>query len=712
MGQKTIETANLPDSQAVRYTRQFAIGSLFKSQNGSIWTANQYQDLKFKLYKANFSSKTGSVLFTNPTLDQSNGYVPKLNSNPITILPRKYTLGITTIYNSSLIGILTTGRKVSSQTSSYSGSYGYVVGTGSSVSSVGLTAGGSNYTTTSNVETYNITGNGTGLRLSITASGAITGIAVSNPGNGYAVGDVVGIVTSTVSSSSGRDARITITGISGLDTLYLSNVQGSSFNSVGVSTLAYYDNSGNLVSLGATYVTSRSSAFGGLYSGNYFKVNHYNHGMYAKNNKLKLFNVHSDVPPSTLSLPLSSTDTTISIASTSNFGTFEGLPVGISSGYIKIDDEIIMYQSVNNGQLLTLTRGIDSTIPTSHDLNSLVYKYELGGVSLRRINTTHDISDNGIDIDQYYVEFDRSSNGIDRSSDNSPSGAPQLSFNSEQICGGTEVRASENIQFNSITPHIALLSPSSVTSTNGEIRTVSGTSVSGNEISFLDKGYEQVEIEKENILDETRIICSNVNEQTYLTALPRNKSFTMKVNLNTTDSNLSPVIFWKNSSAELKSNRLNKPISDYIADNRVNSINNDPHSSVYVSNTVRLAQPATSLKVIISAYRHSSADFRVLYSLIRPDSSEIEQAFELFPGYNNLTLDSNNDGYLDIVDQSKNSGLPDIFVPASLKDQFLEYEFTASNLGSFTGYTIKIVMSGTDQAHSPRFKDLRSIALA
>jgi len=48
----------------------------------------------------------------------------------------------------------------------------------------------------------------------------------------------------------------------------------------------------------------------------------------------------------------------------------------------------------------------------------------------------------------------------------------------------------------------------------------------------------------------------------------------------------------------------------------------------------------------------------------------------------------------------------------SLEDQFLEYEFSASNLGLFTGYTIKIVMSGTDQAHSPRFKDLRSIALA
>jgi hypothetical protein len=163
---------------------------------------------------------------------------------------------------------------------------------------------------------------------------------------------------------------------------------------------------------------------------------------------------------------------------------------------------------------------------------------------------------------------------------------------------------------------------------------------------------------------------------------------------------------------KLLSNRLNRPIINYSNDNRVNDLLNDPHANIYISNTVRLTQPASSLKVIVSAYRHSSADFRVLYSLIRPDSSEVAQTFELFPGYDNLTIDNNQDGYFDVVDSSKNSGLPDILVPASLDNQFLEYEFSANDLGSFTGYTIKIVMSGTNQAYSPRLKDLRSIALA
>jgi len=172
------------------------------------------------------------------------------------------------------------------------------------------------------------------------------------------------------------------------------------------------------------------------------------------------------------------------------------------------------------------------------------------------------------------------------------------------------------------------------------------------------------------------------------------------------------MVFWRECSIELLNSRLNSPIQNYSSDSRVNSILNDPHASIYVSNTVLLSQPATSLKVILSAYRHSTADFRVLYSLIRPDSSEIDQSFELFPGYDNLTIDQNQDGFLDIVDPSKNSGLPDRFVPASLENQFLDYEFSVNNLGSFSGYTIKIVMSGTNQAYAPRFKDLRSIALA
>jgi len=717
MGEKTVNTSTLPDTESVRYSKQFAIGSLFKSQNGSIWTANQYQDLKFKLYKANFISTNGSVFFQNPTLNESNGYIPTLRNNPIKVYPRRLALKITATTDNGITGILTSGRKISGNGSNDSYKYGYIFGTGGPVSStnpISITNAGVNYANTTSVSTYPITGNGTGLVVDITTTnGKVTGVTPTSYGNGYAVGDVVGIVTSSVSTNSGKDARITITTINGLDTLYVSNIQANDFTDN--INLVYYNNSGARVTLNSTQILS-ANPIGGFYGGNIIEVSHFEHGMYAPNNKLVLNNVESNVTPATLAAPISVSDTSITLTSTNNFNEFEGIPVGAGNpGYVKIGNEIIKYQAVSNNQLTTITRGFDSTIIESHTIDELVYKYEFSGVSLRRINTTHDISDISKDIDTYFIEIDRSSSvGVDRSSDVTATNYPQLSFNSELSGGGSKVTATQNIQYDTIVPHISSIIPSSVADVSVQIRTISGTSAGGNEVSFQDQGYQDVELGSENKLSSTRIVCSHVNEITYLNGIllqDRSKSLITKVNLETSDNNLSPIIFWKDSSVLLLSNSLNNPISDYINDRRVNSIANDPHSSIYVSNTIRLEQPATSLKVILSAYRPDSADFRVLYSLIRPDSSEVEQTFELFPGYNNLTIDSNQDGYLDVVDPSQNSGLPDKFVPSSLENQFLEYEFTASNLGDFSGYTIKIVMSGTNQANPPRFADLRSIAI-
>ena len=65
-----------------------------------------------------------------------------------------------------------------------------------------------------------------------------------------------------------------------------------------------------------------------------------------------------------------------------------------------------------------------------------------------------------------------------------------------------------------------------------------------------------------------------------------------------------------------------------------------------------------------------------------------------------------------MIDNTQNNGRSDAFVPASIDGQFSEYQFTADNLEQFDGFRIKIVMSGTNEARSPEFKDLRVIALA
>ena len=213
-------------------------------------------------------------------------------------------------------------------------------------------------------------------------------------------------------------------------------------------------------------------------------------------------------------------------------------------------------------------------------------------------------------------------------------------------------------------------------------------------------------------LSTPRLVASPINETARLNDLPLNRSNTIAIRLLSGDSNLSPVIDMMNASIIYIRNRLNKPIDDYALDSRVKLNSNDPHAGVYISNRVDLKQPATSLQVLISAQKAESADFRVLYKLFNTEIPDGEQSYDLFPGFDNL-LDTDGDGFGDqVINAAKNSGRPDAKVGSSTDGEFLEYQFTADNLSEFTGFVIKVVFSGTNEAEAPRLNDLRAIALA
>jgi hypothetical protein len=702
MGERTVDTQNLPDAESVIVTKQYLGGSLFKSQNGTIWTPSQFEDLKFKLYKAQFTQNLGTVYFYNPKLGTRNSQTPRLSPNPIKTLPRKLKVGITTTSTTSMANILTAGRKVGETNSS--GPYGYIENVGSRISALSLTNAGVGYSngTFSGVSLYSVTGNGSGAVGVVTiSSNVVSAVSITTPGNGYVIGDVLGVTTSNV--VKGSNATITVSNISGVDTLYLTNVQGEEFTDG--QDLVYYENT-TAVALANTDIRGTSSLISNLYDGRVIEVDHYNHGMMADNNKVTLADIEPNTAPILLTANLATDATTISVANTSTFSTFEG--ISTSTGYVKINNEIIYYNSIGSGTLGIGTRGIDGSSIRTHNVNDLCYKYELNGISLTKINATHDMpTDSALkaskNIDKYYLQIDRS---------NRPSGDTQLSFTDERSLGGTNVFASQNFQYNAVIPQFNVITPGETTFINAELRSVSGTSAGGSEVSFIDQGYESVELNQINRLSSTRLVCSEINETNRLTDLPKNRSTTLAVEFSSQDPNLSPVLDTQNGVLILERNRLNSPVTNYVTDSRVKLISGDPHSAVYITNRVDLKQPATSLKVLVSAYRHSSADFRVLYRLFRPDSSEIEQAYELFPGYDNLR-DLNGDGFGEtIIDSTLNSGRADAFVPSSRDNQFLEYQFSADNLDKFTGFAIKIVCSGTNEAYAPRFKDLRVIALA
>ena len=732
-GSVAVNPSSIPGADSgssIIYSTQYGAGAIFKSQNGALWTEDQHQDITFKLYKAKFTSQSGSVFFNNPDLDESNGYGTGLVNNPLFTLSKTGSIGITTNQDTTIVSKLTPGRKIHGGLET---STAVITGVGCSVVGFSTLTAGINYAVTSSVDTFAVTGKGSGLKLNIsgvdTDTGTITTMNLTpvERGNGYQVGDVVGIVTSDVGTKGGQGsgAQFTITSIDGIDTLFLTNIQADNssngFNS-GVD-ISYFDDDGSVVSTSNTcrILPDKVAYDGGVHAGNVMFVDQFNHGMHSTSNKVKLSDIESDVEPTVITADLSKTETSvISVASTSQFTNFEGVLVSAANtGYVKIGSEIIGYESVGAGELLigTSQRGVDGTIIIDHTLNSIVKKHEISGVSIRRLETTDTTGlsvTTPIDLDNYHVTFDRSTNGKKRDVDTSD--APQLSFNSDAFLGGSNVKATQNILYSALVPRYDILTPTgvngAVTGIEASIRSVSGTSVSGNEISFVDQGFENVQLNSINSFDKVKLVASKLNENQYLTNLPSNKSFTTVLNLTTNDENISPVVrLTSGSETEFISNRLNRPIGleNYDTDGRVNSLIDDPHYAVYVSNTVSLKKPATSLKVLLSAFRTQSSDFRVLYSLDRPDSSEIAQAFELFPGFKNTTK-TDNDGFI-VTDESKNDGRPDTIVTPSKSNQFKDYQFTVDNLPEFTGFTIKIVMLGTNQAQPPRIKDLRAIAV-
>ena len=68
----------------------------------------------------------------------------------------------------------------------------------------------------------------------------------------------------------------------------------------------------------------------------------------------------------------------------------------------------------------------------------------------------------------------------------------------KQNLGGDNIFASQNYQFDNLTVDMHTQIPSADTSLTAQIRTVSGTSAGGSEVSFIDQGFEDISIGSPN----------------------------------------------------------------------------------------------------------------------------------------------------------------------------------------------------------------------
>jgi len=734
LGEVDITTINRPTSQQKRVETQPTLGSLFKSQNASTWSPSQFEDLKFTLYRANFSTNSGTINFYNPPLTEANSQIPTLTADPLTLISRRARISLgSTINDSGLVVGNTVLQSSSNATGVYVGAVGLATGNLTIVNAgVGYTPSSGYYNFTG-VALTSLTGTGRDATANISIeNGVATAATIASGGFGYQIGDVL-TVQQIGNNELGRNLQLSVGIVSAFNEIILDNIQGEFREGTGVgNSISYINSSGVTTTLNASTGGNVTIPLGGVQveqDGQHFVVVHLNHGMHSDLNYVTVSNAGSDVEPGVTNAAISASYTgSLSITNASNFSTFERVSVSSTNpGYALIENEIIKYTSSGGGSINIVARGVDGTSATNHTTNSQIYKYELNGVSLLRINKTHTLQDSSITtlpppfpadddigLDYYTIKIDQSGSTVgtrqivNRSS--TQTSFPLLYFSDTKTDGGNSVKATQNMPYEVLTPLIETFIPNS-TDITSQVRTVSGKSISGTETPFVDRGYESVTLGAFNYFNTPRIIVSNINSSTYLTDLPASKSLNLLLTLTNSDPRLSPVIDLTRTSVITTSNRVNKVIAnnEYSTNNTVNSLYTDPNAFVYVSKAIGITNPATSIKLYVTADINTYCDIRALYSI--SNNEQEDPVFELFPGFNNL----NNLG--ETIDVANSDGTPDQPVPQNTaltfdEPLFTEYEFTVNDLPSFKYYRIKLILTSTNQSYVPKVKDLRAIVLA
>ena len=655
-------------------------GVLFKSQNASTWTADQYEDCKFTIYRAEFTASLGTAIFNNADLGKGNGGIHNLIENPILTIKPKQTL------------LLPAGQN-----------YNFTIGARVLQSPSGASGTITEFDAVSDPERVTITdidgqfsagfldANGVPFQ-GLASSQSVGTFVLSAIYNGtFEVGDTV---TGSTSGSTG-----TVTSYdSGTNTLLL-------------NYLSYeFDASDTLTNASGTSATITSIAYSGDSYNAYptqapsyaaddqeVAVFHRNHGMHQRTNNVEIEGVTSEVPPTTLTSSLSAGTTSIQVQDGSQFHTIVGgTNIGnLNPGYLKINDEIIQYSSIStNGQVITVAtggRGAGGTADVTHESGSVVECYNLDGIPLTQINKVHDKIECPW-IDSYMISTDFvATNGIRG--------------------GGTGVFASQNVQFECLTPTIStMVLPE--TEITARVNTTTATSVGEgggeggsaprDQASFINNGqYLDVVLNEENHFTTPQMVASKINEQNKLDG---NKSLTMALQLTTEKSSLSPCIDLDRLSLITTTNRVNwwpggpAPYGQQSAIDRTQDVstlpNGDQNDAVYITRLARLGSEARSLKVDFQITRHPATEVRVYYRAFKAGD----------------TADPNTLGWELVGEPLTTQNQQYDSTPT---DEYLWKDYAYEKKGlTFNAFQLKIVMRSKNQARVPLIADLRAIALA
>ena len=650
-------------------------GVLFKSQNASTWTADQYEDLKFTVYRANFTQSSGTVILNNAELGRGNRGIHNLIENPIQTLKPTQQLLMPSGSNYNF----TVGARIVQQPSGAAGT----------IKEYDATSDPEKMTLTDITGTFAagfLDTNGDPFQ-GLTSSQSVATIVLSAIFNGvFETGDQV--------SGSGSGAVGTVTAYDGnTNTLTLNFITKS------------FDTSDTLSEPGGTSATITSISYSGDSYDAYptaapsfpsddkeVLVYHRNHGMHQRTNNVEIMGVKSEVPDTTLTTTLAQGSTSIQVQDGSQFHQIiGGATIGnLNPGYMKIGDEIIQYSAISaNGQVITVAtsgRGAFGTADVEHPSGTVVECYNLDGIPLTEINKVH-TSTSCPWIDTYMLHIDHvATNGIRG--------------------GGADVWASQNVQFECVTPTVSTMQLPE-TEILARVNTTTGTSVGDgstvvDQNSFINNGqYLDVVLNEENHFTSPQLICSKINEQNKLDG---NKSLKMAITLTTGKSTVSPCIDLDRLSLITTTNRINNwpggpsPYGQQSQIDRAQDVSTlptgDQNDAVYITRLARLGSEARSIKVDFQITRHPATEVRIYYRAFKTGDN----------------ADPNNIGWTSIggpittLNQQYDS---------SPTEEYLWKDYAYEKKGlSFNAFQLKIVMRSKNQARVPLLADLRAIALA
>ena len=261
--------------------------------------------------------------------------------------------------------------------------------------------------------------------------------------------------------------------------------------------------------------------------------------------------------------------------------------------------------------------------------------------------------------------------------------------------GGDVVKTSRQILMDIVVPQFDTLIPED-TNVTVDAKFTTGRSLAGNETRYVkDTAFSgDLGILKQNEFSAPRIIAPTSIETSQLGS--GEKSVTIQTTFSTDRADVSPVIDLQRTGIIGISNRIDNQVSSGATAGTSNTpiryIGEDSDGSSlskHITKVVNLIEPAAGVTVLVNARKPGPADFQIWVRTAGGEENIFEKPW---------------------------TQATQINTPSSNELAFQDYEFR-DNLGvdvnrEFLSYQVKVVMTSTNSAKPPLFRDLRVIATA